>query len=139
MAFFNRLLKLLPKITSRLTSKKSSKVKQSKGAGLWPDELDGQAEVSDAAGAVPLHQDVFALQVSVGDGRFALRAEDLRVKVAEAGDGWVGQSQHGPAVQGGALQIVVQRAVLVVVGDEVELSPRARAFNVGRYKPWRES
>ncbi len=75
----------------------------------------------------------------MGDGRFALRAEDLRVKVAEAGDGRVGQSQHGPAVQGGALQIVVQRAVLVVVCDEVELSPRARAFNVSRYKPWRES
>lgn len=44
-----------------------------------PVELDGQAEVGDAACAIFLHQDVLAFQVSVGDGRFALRAVDLCV------------------------------------------------------------
>lgn len=71
----------------------------------------------------------------MGDGRFSLRAKDFCVKVAESGDRGVCQSQHGSAVQGGAFEIVVQRAVLVVVGDEVELSPRACAFNVSRYEP----
>ena len=38
-------------------------------------------QVGDAALAVPPHQDVAALEVAVGDGGLALRAEDLRVKV----------------------------------------------------------
>jgi hypothetical protein len=50
-------------------------------SSILPVELDGQAQVSDAAGAVLLHQDVLALQVSVGDGRLALGAVDLRVEV----------------------------------------------------------
>lgn len=54
---------------------------------MTPVELDGEAEVSDAAGAILLDQDVLALQVSVGDGGFALRPVDLRVQVAEAAGG----------------------------------------------------
>lgn len=49
-----------------------------------PVKLDGQAQVSDAAGSVLLDQDVLALQVSVGDGGLPLRAVDFRVKVTEA-------------------------------------------------------
>lgn len=88
-----------------------------------PDELDSQAQVCDAARPVPLHQDVLALEVSVGDGRLPLRAEDLGVKVAEARDGGVGQPQHGSVVQGAGLEVVVQGAVLMAVGDQVQLRP----------------
>lgn len=97
-----------------------------------PVELDGEAEVGDAAGAVLLDQDVLALQVAVGDGRLPLRAVDLRVQVAEAAGGGVRQPQQGRRVQRGQLQEVAQRAVLVVVGDEEELREGAGAFNVGR-------
>lgn len=97
-----------------------------------PVELDGEAEVGDAAGAVLLDQDVLALQVAVGDGRLALRAVDLRVQVAEAAGGRVGEPQQRLRVQRGQLQEVVQRAVLVVVGDEEELREGARALNVRR-------
>lgn len=72
-----------------------------------PDELDGQAQVGDATRPVPLHQDVLALEVSVGDGRLPLRAEDLSVEVAEARHGGVRQPQHGSVVQGAGLEVVV--------------------------------
>lgn len=49
-----------------------------------PVELDGEAEVSNAARSVLLDQDVLALQVSVGDGRFPLCAVNLRVQVTES-------------------------------------------------------
>ena len=97
-----------------------------------PVELDGEAEVGDAAGAVLLDQDVLALQVPVGDGRFALRAVDLRVEVAEAAGRRVRQAQEGLRVQRGQLQVVVQRAALMEVGDEEELREGACSFDVSR-------
>lgn len=68
----------------------------------------------------------------MGDGRFALRAVDLGVQVAEAAGGGVRQPQQRLRVQRGQLQVVVQGAVLVVVGDEEELREGAGAFDVGR-------
>ncbi len=53
--------------------------------------IHSQAQISDATGAILLHEDVFALQVSVSDGRFALRAVDLCVEVAQAAGGRIGQ------------------------------------------------
>ena len=99
---------------------------------IVPVELDGEAEVGDAAGAVLLDQDVLALQVSVGDGWFALRAVNLGVQVTEATGRRERQPQQRLRVQRGQLQVVVQRAVLVVVGDEKELCEGTGAFNVSR-------
>ncbi len=56
-----------------------------------PVVFHSQAQISDATGAILLHEDVFALQVSVSDGRFALRAVDLCVEVAQAAGGRIGQ------------------------------------------------
>lgn len=95
-----------------------------------PVELDSETEVGNAAGTVLLDQDVLALQVSVGDGGLSLRAVDLSVQVAEAAGGRVGKSQQGLRVQCGQLQVVVQRAVLMVVGDKEELREGAGTFNV---------
>ena len=103
--------------------------------GRWagsPVELDGQAQVGDAAGAVLLHQDVLALEVAVGDGGLALRAVDLGVEVAEAARHRVGQPQQAGGVQAAHAQEVVQRALLVVVRDQEELCQRARALDVRR-------
>ena len=102
-----------------------------------PVELDGEAEVGDAAGAVLLDQDVLALEVSVGDGGLSLRAVDLRVQVAEAAGGRVGEPQQRLRVQRGQLQVVVQRAVFVVVGDEEELREGACTFDVCCYEACR--
>ena len=55
------------------------------------------------------------------DGGLALRAEDLHVQVCQAtGDGQ-GHAQAAGGVQGAELQVVVQGAHLVVVGDEPQL------------------
>lgn len=68
----------------------------------------------------------------MGDGRFALRAVDLGVQVAEAARRRERQPQQRLRVQRGQLQVVVQRAVLVEVGDEEELREGAGAFDVRR-------
>lgn len=68
----------------------------------------------------------------MGDGRFALRAVNLGVQVTEAAGRRERQPQQRLRVQRGQLQVVVQRAVLVVVGNEEELREGASAFNVGR-------
>ena len=72
----------------------------------------------------------------MGDGRLALRAVDLRVEVAEAAGGRVGQPQERGRVQRGELQPVAQRAVLVVICDQVELRRGARAVDVCRNESW---
>lgn len=100
-----------------------------------PDKLDRQSQVGDAAGPVALHQYVLTLQVPVSDGRLALGTEDLGVEVAEARHRGVSQSQHGLVVQRGGFEVVVQGAVFVAVGDQVELGPGAGAFNVSGYEP----
>lgn len=66
----------------------------------------------------------------MSDGGLSLRAVDLGVQVAEAAGRRVGEPQHSPRVQRGQLQVVVQRAALVVVGDEEELREGAGAFDV---------
>lgn len=68
----------------------------------------------------------------MGDGGFPLGAVDLRVEVAEAARRRVGEAEQRRRVQRGLLQEVVQRAALVVVGDEEELREGARPFNVRR-------
>ncbi len=55
----------------------------------------------------------------MGDGWFSLRAVDLRVQVTQATGCRVGQFEQGVCVQSGELQIVIQRAVLMVVCDQV--------------------
>lgn len=81
---------------------------QSEGGGIKePVKFDSQAQVSDAAGAVSLHEDILTLQVSVSDGWFAMCPIDLGVKVAQAARCRKCQFQQGLRVQGGKLQVVV--------------------------------
>lgn len=82
-----------------------------------PVKLDRQAEVCNTAESVLFYQDVFTLQVSVCNGRFALCAVDLCVQVTEARYGRVGQFQQSLDVQGVGLEVVVQGSILVVVCD----------------------
>lgn len=99
-----------------------------------PVKFDSQPQVSDAAGAVSLHKDILALQVSVSDGWFAMRPIDFGVKVAQAARCRKCQFQQGLRVQGGKLQVVVQRAVLVVVCDEVHLGGGSCTVYISRYE-----
>ena len=50
----------------------------------------------------------------------------------EAAGGAVGERQHLVRVERRAVQVVVERAVLVVVADQEQLRPRTRALDVGR-------
>lgn len=59
-----------------------------------PVKFDSKSEVCYTAGSVLFYQDVFALQVSVCDGWFALSAVDLSVQMTEAWYGGVGQFQQ---------------------------------------------
>ena len=57
----------------------------------------------------------------MSDGWFALRAIDFSVEVTQAAGCRVGQFQQSLCVQGGKLQVVVQRAIFMVVCDQVQL------------------
>lgn len=69
------------------------------------------------------------------DGRFALRAVDLSVQMAQARYRRVGQFQQSFDVQGVGLEVVVQRSIFMVVCDEVQLGPRASSFDICCDKP----
>lgn len=99
-----------------------------------PVKFDSQSQVGDAAGAVSLDQDVLALQIPVSNGWFAMCAIDLGVKVAHTARCRVGEFQQGLRVQGGELQVVVQRAVFVVVRDEVHLGGGSCTVYICCYK-----
>lgn len=71
----------------------------------------------------------------MGDGRFTLCAIDFSVKVTEAARRRVRQPQQHLRIQRGQLQVVVQRAVLMVISDEEELCKCTRALNVSRNEP----
>lgn len=78
-------------------------------------------EVSDAALSVLFNQDVFAFEVSVGDGRFALGAEDFHMKMSQAARYGKRHAEAAGRVQGAELKVVVQGAHLVEVGDQPQL------------------
>lgn len=53
----------------------------------------------------------------MGDGRLALGAKDLSVEVTKARHRGVGQAQHGFVVQSGRFEVVIQRAILMIISD----------------------
>ena len=53
-----------------------------------------QAKVTNAASQVTLHQDIFRLDVTVGNGWLAAVSNNLRVKVGQASGCRVDQAQH---------------------------------------------
>lgn len=101
---------------------------------LSPDKLHCQSQVCYTARAVSFHQDVLTLQIPVGDSRFPLGPKDLSVEVTKAWHWGVGQTQHGFVVQSGWFEVVIQRAVFMIVCDQVELSPGASSFDISRYE-----
>lgn len=75
----------------------------------------------------------------MSDGRFALCPVDLCVQVAQAAGCRIGQSQQSLCIQGCVFQIVIERAVLVVVCDEEELCKSSCSLNIRSDKAWRKS
>lgn len=57
----------------------------------------------------------------MGNGRLALAAKDLRVKVQQAVDGGEGNGDEAGVVKGVAGEEVIQGAAWVVVGHQPEL------------------
>lgn len=79
-------------------------------------------QVCNAALPVSLHQNVAALQVSMCDGWFALRTEDLCVEVHKAAGDGQAHAQTALWVQYVALQEVIEGAQLMEVCDQPQLS-----------------
>lgn len=86
-------------------------------------------QVGDAALAVLVDKYVFALKVSVGDGRLSLGAEDLHVEVCQAAGDGQGQNDHAVHRHCVPVQVVEQGAVLVVLCHQPQLGPRAVICN----------
>lgn len=63
-----------------------------------------------------------------------LRAHDLHVEVGKAAGRGQGQFDHALHGDGVAVQVVEQRAVLVVVGHQPQLSPRPVIYTHTRRK-----
>lgn len=75
-------------------------------------------EVSDAALPVLFNQYVFAFQVSVGDGRFALGAKDFHVEVSQPACDGESHAEAAGSIQSAELKVVVQGAHLLEVSDQ---------------------
>lgn len=96
--------------------------------------LTALTEVSDAALPVLFNQYVFALQVSVGDGRFALGAKDLHVEMRQpAGDG-ESHAEAAGSIQSAELEVVVQGAHLLEVSDQPQLGAGVPGGHVRSYE-----
>lgn len=93
-------------------------------------------QICDAAAQLLCDQDVFALQVSVCDGRFPLGAEDLRVQVNEAARYRRRHRQTLCCFHGDSLQVVIKWSILVVVGDEPQLGAGVSGCHVRRHETW---
>lgn len=83
---------------------------------------------------VLLNQYVFALQVPVGDGRFALGAKDFHVEMGQAASDGERHAETAGSIQGAELKVVVQGAHLVEVGDQPQLGAGVPGGHVGRYE-----
>ena len=86
---------------------------------------DGQSEIADRACTIRLHEDILRFEIPVSDGRLPLRADDLHVKMRQPGGDRQGHPDHTVRVHGRSVQIIEQRALLVVIGDQPQLGPRA--------------
>lgn len=75
-------------------------------------------EVGDAALPVLFNQYVFAFQVSVGDGRFALGAKDFHVEVSQPASDGKSHAEAAGSIQSAELKVVVQGAHLLEVSDQ---------------------
>ncbi len=81
-------------------------------------------KISNAALSILFNQYIFALEVSVGDGRLALRAEDLDMEMCQAtGDGECHAEAAG-SIKSAELKVVIQGAHLMEVSDQPQLSTR---------------
>lgn len=96
--------------------------------------LANLTEVSDAALSVALYQNISAFQVSVGNSWFFLGANNLSVEVDQA----TGHRQTHPQavlwVQAAALQEIVERPELMIVGDEPQLGTGILGCHVRGYE-----
>lgn len=98
----------------------------------------GLTQVCDAAAQLLCDQDVFALQVPVCDGRFALCAEDLSVQVHQAARYRCRHRQPLWRLHGNSLQVVIQGTVLMVMSDEPQLGAGVARCHVRRHEAWEE-
>lgn len=95
-------------------------------------------KVSNAALSILFNQYIFALEVSVGDGRFALCAEDLNVEVHQAACNGQRHAETAGRIEGAELKVVVQGAHLVEVSDQPQLSAGIPWGHVWSYEAYIE-
>lgn len=79
-------------------------------------------KVSNAALSILFDQYILALQVSVGNSRFALSAKDLNMEMRQAAGNGERHAEAAGSIQGAELKVVVQGAHLMKVSDQPQLS-----------------
>lgn len=83
---------------------------------------------------VLLNQYVFALQISVGDGRLSLGAKDFHVEMRQPASDGERHAEAAGSIQGAELKVVVQGAHLVEVGDQPQLGAGVPGGHVRSYE-----
>lgn len=78
-------------------------------------------KVSNAALSILLDQYIFALEVSVGDGRFALCAKDLNMEVCQAAGDGQSHAEAAGCIKGAELKVVIQGSHLMEVSNQPQL------------------
>lgn len=94
-------------------------------------------QIGDAALSVPLHQDVSAFQISVGDSWLFLGADNLSVEVDQAAGHRQAHPQAALWLQTAVLQEVVERTQLMKVGDKPQLGAGVLGCHVRGYETYK--
>lgn len=93
-------------------------------------------KVSNAALSILFDQYILALQVSVGNSRFALSAKDLNMEMRQAAGNGERHAEAAGSIQGAELKVVVQGAHLMKVSDQPQLSAGVPRGHVWRYEAY---
>lgn len=106
----------------------------------------GESQIADGAAEICLHENIFTLQVAVRNSGlsgallalFALRlavfdvsTDDVHVKMRQASGDCQRHQNHRSRVDRVSCEEVEERTVLVVIGHQPQLSPRAVVLVVG--------
>ena len=96
---------------------------------------DGETEIGNAAAFVRHDENIFWLDITMSNCRLSLSPDNFRMKVNQTSSCRSQQVQHLFGRDCVLIEIVVERPVLVIVGDEPELCTWVDPwYRVGRYE-----
>lgn len=102
-----------------------------------PHILYCKTKVCYATFTIPFNKNVFRLYISVCNSWFSFCPKYLRVEVTEATCYGEAKPDHGVVVEGGLLEVIMEGAQWMVVGDEQHLCHGACSFDICGYVTYR--